>query len=59
MKPNGKKKLRKFLMARAGKDLEQEQRLQAGTLLTLEANVEQEVLAEPELIILVTKFKET
>ena len=42
---------------RAGKDLEDEQDLQAGTLITLEAEVEHEVSAEPELHLLVTKFK--
>ncbi len=44
----------KFL---AGKDLEEEQKLTAGTFLTLEAEVEHEVVAEPEICILVTKFK--
>ncbi len=42
---------------RAGKDLEDEQNLQAGTLITLEAEVEHEVIAAPELHLLVTKFK--
>ncbi len=42
---------------RAGKDLEDEQNLQAGTLITLEAEVEHEVVAAPELHLLVTKFK--
>jgi quercetin dioxygenase-like cupin family protein len=43
---------------RAGKDLEDEQKLQAGTLITLEAGIEHEVVAEPALNLLVTKFKE-
>lgn len=43
---------------RAGKDLEEEQKLVAGTLLTLEGGIEHEVVAEPEIHILVTKFKE-
>lgn len=43
---------------RAGKDLEEEQKLTAGTLITLEAEIEHEVVAEPEIHILVTKFKD-
>lgn len=43
---------------RAGRDLEDECRLVAGTLITLEAEVEHEVVAEPEIHILVTKFKQ-
>jgi quercetin dioxygenase-like cupin family protein len=43
---------------RAGKDLEEEQTLRAGTLLTLEGGVEHEVVAESELRLLVSKFKE-
>lgn len=42
---------------RAGRDLEDEQKLVAGTLITLEAGVEHEVIAEPDINILVTKFK--
>ncbi|MBA4121528.1 MAG: hypothetical protein H0X72_03585 [Acidobacteria bacterium] len=42
---------------RAGKDLEDEQKLEAGTLLTLEAEVEHEVVAEPEIHFLLTKFE--
>ena len=42
---------------RAGKDLEDSQDLQAGTLITLESEVEHEVVAAPELHLLVTKFK--
>ncbi len=42
---------------RAGKDLEDVQDLQAGTLITLESEVEHEVSATPELHLLVTKFK--
>lgn len=41
----------------AGEDLEDKQTLTAGTLITLDASVEHEVTAEPELHILVTKFK--
>ncbi len=43
---------------RAGKYLEDEQKLVAGTLLTLEGGIEHEVVAEPEIYILLTKFKE-
>jgi len=43
---------------RAGSDLQDEQNLQPGTLITLEADVEHEVIAEPELYLLLTKFKE-
>jgi quercetin dioxygenase-like cupin family protein len=42
---------------RAGSDLEDEQKLVAGTLITLEGGVEHEVIAEPEISLLVTKFK--
>jgi quercetin dioxygenase-like cupin family protein len=42
----------------AGKDLQDEQKLQPGTLITLEAGVEHELSAEPELHLLITKFKE-
>jgi quercetin dioxygenase-like cupin family protein len=42
---------------RAGKNLEDEQALTAGTLLTLEPEIEHEVVAEPEIRLLVTKFK--
>jgi len=42
---------------RAGEDLEDEQKLVAGTLLTLEAEVAHEVVAEPDIHILVMKFK--
>ncbi len=42
---------------RAGKDLKDEQKLEAGTLITLEAEIEHEVVAEPEIHLLVTKFK--
>jgi quercetin dioxygenase-like cupin family protein len=41
----------------AGSDLEDKQDLRAGTLLTLEAGVEHEVVADPALHLLVTKFK--
>ena len=43
---------------RAGKDLEEEQKLQPGTLITLEAEVEHEVIAEPAINLLVSKFKD-
>ncbi len=43
---------------RAGSDLEDIEKLEAGTLLTLEGGVEHEVRAEPELRLLITKFKE-
>ena len=43
----------------AGKDLEDSQTLRAGTLITLEAGVEHEVVADPTLHILVTKFKDS
>jgi quercetin dioxygenase-like cupin family protein len=42
---------------RAGKDLEDRQKLVAGTLITLEPEIEHEVAAEPAIHILVTKFK--
>lgn len=42
----------------AGEDLENEQELRAGTFLTLEAEIPHEVIAKPDLIILVTKFKQ-
>ncbi len=43
----------------AGGDLEDSQDLQAGTLITLEAGVEHEVIADPEIHILVTKCKDS
>lgn len=43
---------------RAGEDLEEEQQLKTGTLITLEAEIEHEVVAEPDIHILVTKFKD-
>ena len=43
---------------RAGKDLEDEQKLEAGTLVTLAAEIEHEVVAEPDIHLLVTKFKD-
>ncbi len=42
----------------AGANLEEETGLSAGVLLTLEAGIEHEAVAAPELKILVTKFKE-
>ena len=44
---------------RSGTDLEDLQTLQAGTLITLEGGVEHEVVADPALHILVTKFKDS
>jgi len=41
---------------RAGARLEDEQKLIPGTLVTLEAEIDHEVTAEPEVHILVTKF---
>lgn len=41
----------------AGPDLEDSLELRPGTLLTLEPGVEHEAAAEPELHILVTRFK--
>ncbi len=45
----------KFL---AGKDLSEEQILEAGTLITLDAEIEHGAIAEPELHLLLTKFKQ-
>lgn len=45
----------KFL---AGEDLQDEQILETGTFITLDADILHEVYAEPELHILVTKFKQ-
>jgi Uncharacterized conserved protein, contains double-stranded beta-helix domain len=42
---------------RAGRNLEEERKLEAGTLVTLEAGIEHELVAEPEIHILVTRFK--
>ncbi len=42
----------------SGKNLEEKQPLKSGTLITLEAEIEHEVIAEPEIHLLVTKFKE-
>lgn len=44
---------------RAGIDLEDSQVLRAGTLITLEGGVEHEVVADPALHIIVTKFKDS
>ena len=41
----------------AGNDLEEEQILESGTFITLEADIEHSVSAETNLHILVTKFK--
>lgn len=43
---------------RAGEDLSDEQNLAAGTLVTLEAGIAHEVVAQPALDLLVTKFKD-
>jgi quercetin dioxygenase-like cupin family protein len=43
---------------RAGENLEEELALSAGTFLTLEAGIPHEVAAEPEIHILVTRFKD-
>ncbi len=43
---------------RAGASLEEEQKLETGTLITLEGVIEHKVIAKPELHLLVTKFKE-
>jgi quercetin dioxygenase-like cupin family protein len=40
----------------AGPDLEEKQFLEAGALITLEPEIEHEVIAEPEIHLLVTKF---
>lgn len=40
----------------AGKDLDETQGLIAGSLITLEAGVDHEVVAEPDIDLLVTKF---
>ena len=41
----------------AGTDLEDTQQMKAGTLITLEAGVEHEATANPEMHLLVTKYK--
>jgi quercetin dioxygenase-like cupin family protein len=43
---------------RAGENLEEEQKLTQGTLIYLEKNIAHEVIGEPNLGILVTKFSE-
>ena len=40
----------------AGKDLDESQGLVAGSLITLEAGVDHEVVASPDIDLLVTKF---
>jgi quercetin dioxygenase-like cupin family protein len=42
----------------AGKDLTRAQNLKSGILITLEPEIEHEVVARPEIHILVTKFKQ-
>lgn len=43
---------------RAGEGLSDEQILSAGTLITLEGGIEHEVVAQPAIDLLVTKFKD-
>lgn len=43
---------------RAGQDLQDAQEMTPGTLITLEPNIEHEAVGEPDLRLLVTKFKE-
>ena len=43
----------------AGKDLEDSQDMRVGTFITLEAGVEHEVIADPELHLVVSKFKDS
>ena len=43
---------------RSGDGLQEELPLQPGTFLTLEADIDHEAVAEPELHLLVTRFKE-
>lgn len=43
----------------AGANLEEKLDLSAGVLLTLEGGIEHEVIAEPEIHLLVTKFKDS
>lgn len=42
---------------RAGVDLEDSVELKPGSLISLDAGIEHEVVAEPELRLLITKFK--
>ncbi len=42
---------------RAGRELEDSQKLIAGTLITLEAEIEHEVQSDPAVHLVVTKFK--
>jgi quercetin dioxygenase-like cupin family protein len=42
----------------AGEDLDESVEMSPGTLVTLEPNIQHEVAAEPNIHILVTKFKE-
>jgi len=44
---------------KAGDDLEDSQGLRAGTLITLEADINHEVTAKPDLHLIVTKFKDS
>lgn len=41
----------------AGSDLEDSRDLAAGTLITLESGIEHEVVSDPELVLIVSKFK--
>ena len=42
----------------AGVDLQDQEELVPGTLVTIESEIEHEVIAEPELLLVLTKFKE-
>lgn len=42
---------------KAGTDLDDTQRLDAGSLITLDAGVDHEIAAEPDLTIIVSRFK--
>ena len=44
---------------KAGEDLEEEIELESGTLLTLEPRILHEIVAKPELSLLLTKFKQS
>lgn len=44
---------------KAGADLEDSRNLRPGTLITLEGGVEHEVVADPALHLIVTKFKDS
>ena len=44
-------------MFRAGKDLDETQGLVAGSLITLDGGIDHEVVADPDIDLLVTKFE--